>query len=91
MAEYLGLGTLSRILNTTIVFYSWFPIGWVYNIAIIAQLRCAAREVKNRHFGFLFLFLFLFLFIFLKTEKNILKINKEVGMLLPKKEIIQVE
>ena len=26
-----------------------------------------------------------------KNEKNILKLNKEVGMLLPKKELIQVE
>ena len=26
-----------------------------------------------------------------KNEKNILKMNKEVGMLLPKKELIQVE
>ena len=25
----------------------------MYNIAIIAQFTCAAREVKNRHFGFL--------------------------------------
>ena len=25
--EYLALGTLSRILNTTIVFYGWFPNG----------------------------------------------------------------
>ena len=51
--EYLAVGTLSRILNTTIVFYGWFPIAWVYNIAIIAQFTCAPREVKNRHFGFL--------------------------------------
>ena len=54
--EYLALGTLSHILNTTIVFYGWFPIEWVYNIAIIAQFRCAPREVKNHHFAFLFLF-----------------------------------
>ena len=83
--EYLALGKLSRILDTTIVFYGWFPIEWVYNIAIIAQFRCAPREVKNRHFGFLFLFLFL------QDRKNILKMNKEVGMQLPKKELIQVE
>ena len=34
MLEYLILGALSRILNTTIMFYGLFPIEWVYNIAI---------------------------------------------------------
>ena len=29
--------------------------------------------------------------IYIKTEKNILKMNKEVRMLLPKKDLIQVE
>ena len=29
--------------------------------------------------------------IYYKAQKNILKINNEVGMLLPKKELIQVE
>ena len=32
MMEYLSLGTLSRILNTTIVSYDWFTIEWVYII-----------------------------------------------------------
>ena len=45
----------------------------------MAQFTYAPREVKNRHFGFLFLFL------------KHLKMNKEVRMLLPKKDLIQVE
>ena len=55
--EYLGLGTLSRILNTTIVFYGWFPIEWVYNIAIIVQFRCAPCEVKKSIFRILIIIL----------------------------------
>ena len=57
----------------------------LYNIAIIAQFRCAPREVKISPFRFLILILIL------KDRKNILKMNKEVGMLLPKIELIQVE
>ena len=62
-AGRLELSTLSRILNTTIMFYGRFPIEGVYNIAIIAQFRCASREVKKSPFRFLILIL--------KDRKNI--------------------
>ena len=38
------------------------------------------------HFG-----IYLTIILFNIDRKNILKMNKEVGMLLPKKELIQVE
>ena len=47
MGEYLALGTLPRILNTTIGFCGGFPIERVYNSAIIAQFTCVPREVKK--------------------------------------------
>ena len=53
--EYLALGTLSRILNTTIMFYGWFNPNrmCMYNIAIIARFTYAPREVKKSQFDHL--------------------------------------
>ena len=50
---------LSCILNTTIVFYSQFPIERLYNNALIAQFMYAPRKVKNHNLAFFFLLLLL--------------------------------
>ena len=47
--KYLALGTLSYILNTTIVFYGWFPNEWVFNIP---TLRCVLLSSQNPLMGF---------------------------------------
>ena len=71
LPQYITNGGISRAGYTITHFKHHHRVlrlisNRVYNIAIIVQFRCAPREAKNRHFGFLFLFLFLFL----KNEKT---------------------
>ena len=64
LTQYITNGGIFRARYNITHFKHHHRVLWLisngmrYNIAIIAQFRCAPREVKNRHFGFLFLFLF---------------------------------
>ena len=39
----------------------------------------------------IYIYIYIYYYIYIKDRKNILKMNKEVRMLLPKKDLIQVE